>query len=110
MDSGQQILRWADQNGYTLTQIADEINYPLDLLSEALTNNLVTQRLASALREHFGLNVIPTAVSEDEPTEGDEEGSEDQLRTEPGNERLEADRREVRRLLREWRCRYDQDP
>ena len=110
MDSGQQILRWADQHGYTLAQIAEEIDYPLDLLSEALTNNLVTPRLASALRERFGLNVIPTAVSEEDPTAEGEEGPENTPRTEPGNERLEADRQEMRRLSRKWRCRYDQDP
>ncbi len=128
MNPGDQILEWARQNGYTIPQIADELGYSHQALTDALERNQITPQLARALFERYQVRVAPTVASAAEdagqPTAPETSEGQDPAYTAPKSDtkvgdiaeaqpntyppetdRLEKYRQEVRRILDKSRCR-----
>lgn len=59
MDDGSRVLQWAQQNGYTLTWLADKLGYSRQRLSVALHQNDMSLALCKALSEQFDIRITP---------------------------------------------------
>lgn len=76
MNSGHRVLQWAQNNGHTITWMAEKLGYSRQRLSHALHRNDISPALSQALYEHFYLRVMPTS----ELSHQDEDGGADKSR------------------------------
>ncbi len=60
MDGGSRVLLWAEQNGHTVTWMAEKLGYSRQRLSDALHRNDISPALSKALFTHFYLRVPPS--------------------------------------------------
>ncbi len=58
MDEAYCLSEWMRQHGYSLTEVAEHIDFSPEALSKARDANGMSHRLAHALYEHFGIRVI----------------------------------------------------
>lgn len=59
MNNGFRVLQWAQQNGYTVTWMADRLGYSRQRLSDALHQDDISLSLSKALFEQFRIRVTP---------------------------------------------------
>ncbi|WP_089939339.1 hypothetical protein [Candidatus Entotheonella palauensis] len=59
MNNGHRVLQWAQQNGHTVTWMADQLGYSRQRLSVALHQNDISFSLCNALYERFRIRITP---------------------------------------------------
>ena len=65
MHDGRRILNWIQDNGHTVSWVAEKLGYSRQALSKALNHNRISLQLAEALYAHFWMRVNVTMAQDD---------------------------------------------